>query len=167
MERYTANDGYTERDLYLFAEGHLRACELLFKSGPEYYDSAAFLGHLAIELALKMHLLHRTGSFPNGHNLVKLVRDAQQAAAGIEITDDGRRILKRLNKFVNARYPNPQDPVEVGDADFKYIDAYCDGLLRACSAELRGKIATSPKPGLVTKGRRVLMKKRIEKATST
>jgi HEPN domain-containing protein len=126
--RYTHEQGYTERDLFLFAEGHRRACELLFSKGPVYLDSAGYLGHLAVELLLKMHLLDRTGGFPNSHDLIELADALCHVFPELEFTEDSWLVLELLNGFADARYPNPRQPVTIGTDDGELIEAFCRGL---------------------------------------
>jgi HEPN domain-containing protein len=162
---FTREQGYTERDLFLFAEGHRRACALLFSRGPVYLDSAACLGHLAIELLLKMHLLDRAGGFPNSHDLLALASALCDVFPGLEFTEDGLAMLRRRNGFAGARYPDPRQPVRVSTKDCDLIMAFCQGLRDARSSALLEKLKTGPDgidPAWLTKGGRVLMQKPIK-----
>ena len=170
--RYTHQQGYTARDLFLFADGHRRACELLFSQGPVYLESAAYLGHLAIELLLKMHLLDRAGGFPNSHDLLELVKALHNVFPDLEFTGDGLAMLARLNGFADARYPEPEarQLVSIYTTDRELIKAFCPGLRDACSPALLNKINAAPdgiNPEGVTKGRRVLMQRPIKSDEDT
>jgi HEPN domain-containing protein len=161
-KRYIPQQGYTERDLFLFAEGHRRACELLFSQGPDYLESAAYLGHLAIELLLKMHLLDRVGGFPNSHDLVELAEALCNVFPNLEFTEDGLAMLARLNGFADARYPDPRQPVNIETGDCELIMAFCQGLRDARSPVLIDKINARPDgidPKWNIKGGRVLMRR--------
>ena len=70
---YTQSDGFSTHELLYYAWGHLASANILSERSYDCYDSAAHLSHLGIELILKALLLHYKGSFPNEHDLLKLL----------------------------------------------------------------------------------------------
>ena len=160
MERvrvFTRADGYSEKDLLHFAYDHIASANILFKEGPSCYDSAAFLGHLGIELLLQALLLHRADDFPATHDLAKLRRLMAEAAPEVVFTDKGRSLLSRIDDFFSLRYPVPGGSEPVGTEDLTPLLTLTRGLVDAFPPELRQEFATKLK-----KGGRVLMRKPID-----
>jgi HEPN domain-containing protein len=115
---FRRSDGYSEMELLRFAHDHLGSAEILFKRSPSCYDSAGFLCHLAIELILKAHLLFHQDWFPNSHDLDNLLQLLENAVPGLEVHEDGRRILGRLDSLFTLRYPNPKGSPTIGPKEF-------------------------------------------------
>jgi len=69
---------------------------------------AMFFAHLALEKALKAHVVRQTQNAPPRiHNLPRLVQ-----LSGLEMTPDQARLLADMNVFcMVARYPDQECPV--------------------------------------------------------
>src|SRR5206468_7238910 len=114
---YTTAEGFLTRDLLHFAWGHLASAKALFEKSPDCYDSAGYLSHIGVELLLKAVLLHRSGSFPNEHDLptvLRLVRESHDIVLSTTQEDS----LRRLYQFEAIRYPAPAQRVEIGSEDW-------------------------------------------------
>ena len=153
-------EGFSPVELVGAGRDHMRAAKRLFDSDdPFLFDSAGYLAHLSIELVLKALLLDLTGRFPAQHDLEKLSRLLAEELPGFGFSDAGQRILVTLNAFGELRYPSPRDPVEIGSDDVELILELWSAMWEALPEELRPK--REPQ-GVVTKGGRVLMRKRIK-----
>lgn len=160
--RCLRSEGYDERDLYEYADGHFQSCLLLFGAGFVHYDSAAYLGHLSIELFLKMHLLHARDSFPRTHDLRLLLREAQEANPQFCLDEAELIFLDQLSKLGPTRYPLPDGGPNVGFGDPQVLIAVWRRLKNLCSDVLVAKLQTPPEwaqEDWVTKGGRVLMER--------
>src|SRR5262245_32195971 len=115
-----------------------------------------------------MHLLDRTGGFPNSHDLLELAEALRNVFPELEFTEAGLSMLARFNGFADVRYPDPEPrhPVSTYTADCGLIKAFCQGLRGACSPALLDKITRKPEgihPEWVTKGGRMLMRRSIKR----
>ena len=160
--RLTTKDGYDPKDLLQYAEDHLASARILFRSGFRCLDSAGYLSHLGIELLLKSLLLNRFGQFPKEHDLLRLLNEIQEAGIGAQLSEGDLETLERINAFADVRYPNPEDPVQIGTGDWNSVESLHGALL----ALLPDEVKTPPPPDAsITKGGRVLMTKPTGKRT--
>ena len=155
---FTVDDGFSPSDLLRYARDHMGAARELWRTSPLYFDSAGYLSHLAIELLFKALLLHDTRSFPATHDLRTLYRQATRAGSGISLNKDQERTLSNFKGFEALRYPNPQQPIEVGSSDWREISALFDALLSYLPHELRRPL-DDDEP--IEKGGRVLMVREV------
>jgi len=74
MARVTFTDkNASERDLVLYGRDHILAARNLAGThAAHFYDSAAFLYHLGLEMFLKAILLRASKSFPDEHKLERI-----------------------------------------------------------------------------------------------
>ena len=156
---YTAKDGYTIEDLLHFGYGHVDAARALFSDDPAFLDSAGYLAHLGVEVALKAWHLAWFGEFENTHDLVELFDALKKKDKSLDIGSDNEAFLAQLDKFYLLRYPRKKgDAVEVGSDQLKHLDALLDALWAKMPKEL---IETYEKLDRTKKGGRVLMRKKI------
>ena len=155
-ELFRCGDGYDAVDLLAYAMDHYAAARRLFGQNPgfRYYDSAAYLAHLAIELLLKAVSLHLSDQFQGLHDLERLADLARQDGFKFEVSGELAGTLYIVNSFEASRYPCPADPITVGTDDRANIDQLWASLVDALPEPLRSAFETSP--GNV-KGGRVLM----------
>lgn len=153
---FRATDGFNSVDLLKYSRDHLRAAELLFSSHYLYYDSAAHLVHLSLELLLKAALLHRDGEFEAEHRLGRLLGDLKRGNESLVISAAGERTLLMLEEYEGSRYPNPTNPVDVGNEDLPDIRNLWEELLSHLPEPLLDSFRTADQ---FTKGERVLMVK--------
>jgi len=139
-KRYTRNDGFSTRELLYYAWGHLASAKVLFERSFDCYDSAGHLSHLGIELILKAFLLHYGRSFPNEHDLLKLLAEIKKSCPTLEIKVDHEKTLERINPFVSIRYPTPAKPIEIGNEDGNAIESLFVALQSAMPSELRQEL---------------------------
>jgi HEPN domain-containing protein len=153
---FRASDGYDPVDLLKYSRDHFLATKLLFDSHFQYYDSAAHLAHLSIELLLKAVLLERDGQFQAEHRLSKLVEQLQERESPFKLSVRGKTTLTMLEEYQSTRYPNPSNPIEVGSEDFPAISALWHELVAELPKPLFDSFVSADK---LTKGARVLMVK--------
>jgi HEPN domain-containing protein len=132
--KFTKENGYTEKDLLHYAIDHLKSAKVLFEGPYDLYDSAGYLSHLGIEMILKSMLLNRKGEFPGVHKLGRLCRHLKQ---DIPLTNEQKRLIKKLDQFEELRYPNPQKAMEIGDEDWESINSLANFLLGKLPKKLR------------------------------
>jgi HEPN domain-containing protein len=155
-KRYTRDDGFSTQELLYYAWGHLASSKVLFERSFDCYDSAGHLSHLGIELVLKAFLLHYVGSFPNEHNLLKLLSEIKKSYPTLELGVDHEKTLERLNPYISIRYPTPEKPIEIGDEDWNAIERLFAALQSAMPSELRQELQNRNR---TLKGGRILMRK--------
>ncbi|MCH7869657.1 MAG: HEPN domain-containing protein [Myxococcales bacterium] len=157
LNLYTREAGYSESDLIHFAYGHLESAGCLFRCGHVGYDSAAYLGHLGIELLLKALLLYRTNKFPNCHDLNKLRNLLEAADCEITFSSEGVAVLEKVNRFYSLRYPagGPSEPFLA--EDLVALEALARQLVNTLPLELQQEYAPQ-----VRKGGRDLLRKSID-----
>ena len=153
VRQFKADAGYESVDLLKYGRGHLHAAEILFLQDHHCLDSAAHLGHLAIELLLKAALLHKSGSFPAEHDLSALLQEAATAGLPFTLSEDQRVLLGAISPFEECRYPNPDNPIEIGTKDLEMIQQLWDTLLDQIPLELRAAFLEADQ---ITKGGRTL-----------
>lgn len=155
VKKFKARDGFKSEDLIKYARDHLASAKLLFKINPLCYDSAGYLAHLGLELMLKSVILKLNGEFPAEHNLKTLYNLAKKSGAR-SIKKDEEKILKSINKFFDLRYANPQNPIEIGDEDWKIIEQLFYKLLANFPNDMISKLNNSD---YYEKGSRILFLK--------
>jgi HEPN domain-containing protein len=149
-------------DLLHSSLDHLKAAQYLFKYSASYFDSAGYLAHLAIELMLKAWLLQNAGEFKGLHVLSDLHADLVRDQAARHLSVDETMTLTRLDRFAELRYPNRNDPVEVGNETVEAINSLYDAIFNQLPQELLDAFNTlNP----LEKGGRVLMKRKIDGTT--
>lgn len=156
---FTRSQGYNERDLLNFAFDHLASSRILFESSPSCHDSAAALGHLAVEQLMKAALLYCQDEFPGTHDLLLLKRlllEAKPHQHSVLFTEEGSAILERINELVWIRYPHPSGSPEIGSDDWPPLKALALALVRILPEEIGREFRTS-----LEKGGRVLMQKYV------
>ena len=153
---FRASDGYDPVDLLKYSRDHFLATKLLFGSHFQYYDSAAHLAHLSIELLLKAALLERDGQFQAEHRLSKLVDQLQAGGSSFRLSVRGQTTLTMLEEYQSSRYPTPLNPIDVGSEDLPDISALWHELVAELPKPLFDSFVSADK---LTKGTRVLMVK--------
>lgn len=153
---FRASDGYDPVDLLKYSRDHFLASESLFGSHPQYFDSAAHLAHLSIELFLKAALLERDGQFQAEHRLSNLIDKLQAGEGSFTLSAGGKTTLTMLEQYEGSRYPNPLNPIDVGSEDLPDIQALWKELLTQLPKSLLDSFGSADK---LTKGARVLMVK--------
>ena len=160
---FTTADGLVPVDLLHSSVDHLKAAQKLFDSSPSFFDSAGYLVHLAIELMLKAWLLHSAGEFKGHHGLRDLHTDLVREHSARNLTAGESDTMTLLDRYSDLRYPNRNDPVEVGNESVQGIDNLFDAIFNQLPQELLDAFAiVNP----LEKGGRVLMKRKID-TTST
>lgn len=149
--KFTKKNAYTERDLLQYAVDHLKAARVLFEKNYDLYDSAGYLSHLGIEMILKSMLLNREGEFPGVHKLGFLFRRLNK---NIFLSKDQEKLVKKLDKFEELRYPNPKKTLEIGDEDWNEIHSFALFLFERFPKELKDEFE---KIDRTKKGGRILM----------
>jgi len=153
---FRVSDGYDPVDLLKYSRDHLLATEFLFGSHFQYFDSAAHLAHLSIELLLKAALLDRDGQFQAEHRLSKLIDQLQAGESSFTLSERGKTTLPLLEQYEGSRYPNPLNPIDVGNEDLPDIRALWEELVTQLPKSLLDSFRSADK---LTKGARVLMVK--------
>lgn len=94
-EMFRRKDVYEAVDLLAYAKDHYAAARLLFgqNRGLHYYDSAAYLAHLAIELLLKAVSLHLSDQFQGLHDLERLADLARKDGPAAQFAAVRRRSI--------------------------------------------------------------------------
>jgi HEPN domain-containing protein len=154
--RYTTDQGYSPGTLLQYGRDHLACAKILFEKSFECHDSAGHLSHLGIELILKGVLLNACGSFPNQHDLVKLFTEIRQHDVSFDLDRKQRKVLAAINCFAGIRYPNPEEPITIGDTDWQRTLSLYKALLQAMPQSLREEMARRDP---TRKGGRVLMRR--------
>jgi HEPN domain-containing protein len=157
LKKYTINDGLDPIDLLQSATDHFQAAQYLFEKSPSFFDSAGYLIHMAVEQILKAWLLHKNGEFKATHKLNELFKCI--GSGQLKLPDELSATLDLLDSYDYLRYPNRNQPVEIGDEDLPKIRALVSHLILSMPAELT--IAASKIDPLV-KGGRFLARKKID-----
>lgn len=148
---YSNADGYSPVDLVDYAADHFTAAMSLFgdqKGG--HYDSAAYLGHLAIELLLKAWHLYELGTFPAVHRLQSLWDGLAERGVLSATTNQQRERIRVFDQFAEARYPNPDNPIEINESTRTLLwDLFTEIIqqMPAEAAQLRNDRQGFPKKG--------------------
>jgi HEPN domain-containing protein len=155
---FTLNDGLVPVELLRYAIDHMGAAERLFESSPSHFDSAGYLAHLAVELMLKSWLLQVAGRFSAVHDLSELYDELIEKHGAPALSGQQMGVLALLDRYGELRYPNRNDPVEVGSEHLSEITE----LMQKFSENLPDELLLAlSKVDVVRKGNRVLMKKKI------
>ncbi len=157
VQVFRETNGYSVKDLLQVAIDHLASAKVLFDKNPRCYDSAGYLSHLGIELVLKSFLLHFTGKFPGIHSLTELMEKVEACGPRLSLERNYRKILSHLDRFTDLRYPQPSHPIEIGDEDWKSIEALCNSLIGLMPGVMQRTIDYIEHE---KKGKRILMRKR-------
>lgn len=155
--RYKANEGYTAETLWQYGRDHVACAKVLFDKSFDCFDSAGYLSHLGIELILKAVLLEVCGSFPNDHDLVRLFTEIRQHDSSFDLSPTHMRTIAKLNVFFRLRYPNPREPVEIGDTFWRKVESLFRAVNSATPATLKKKAAQRDH---TKKGGRILMRRK-------
>ena len=155
---FTTRDGFVAVDLLRSSIDHFKAAAKLFDSSPSYFDSAGYLAHLSVELLFKAWLLHSAGGFKGTHVLADLHGTLSKACGAQILSVRERRVLALLDKYAQLRYPDLNNPTEVGDAHFADIQTFVQSIVDQLPNDL---LLSLEKINLLQKGGRVLMKKKI------
>lgn len=161
-KKYKAEDGYFAEDLLQSSSHHLHAVSILFKTGPDFYDSGGYLLHLSIELLLKSWLLSSKGEFPATHRLQDLRQKISEAVGDIKLSKKQSKTIELIDRLYDLRYPNRRTPTEVGSEHFELALQLHEALQVCLPNEVRQKRTSLLH---VKKGCRVLMKKPVSIST--
>ena len=153
---FRATDGYSAADMLRYARDHFSAAQHLYRARFEYFDSAAYLAHLAVEILLKACLLHLSGAFSDTHILRDLVKDIRNAGGRFDLANSDEMALYLLDYFAASRYPVPAAPVQVGSADLATISAFWNHCVSQLPADLVA--AYEGLPAGVKGGRQLMVK---------
>jgi len=160
MKRLSVTDGVHPEDLVQAGLDHYKSAIELYSLSPVYFDSGGYLMHMSAELILKAWLQEVTDSFPKTHLLEVLYEELFKLANAPELTPRQHETLIILDTYEQLRYPNRMKPVEVGDADLQFIAELHEFFLQSLPGSLIDKMGAVND---LSKGGRVLMKKRIKK----
>jgi len=133
---FRRSDGFEPPDLFRYGWDHLRCAEILFASGPLASDSAGYLSHLGIELMLKAILLQVTGEFPASHSLRRLHTSVHEAVPAFVLGKSHLQLLEGIDRLCELRYPNRQNPVEVGHEEYYQVSSLANEIHRLIPKEL-------------------------------
>jgi hypothetical protein len=117
------------------------------------------LAHISVELLLKAWLLHAAGKFAGTHHLHLLYDELVRKHGAPTLTAQQSRVLTLLDGYEQLRYPNRNDPTDVGDEDSRAISDFDDAIWRSLPRSL---IEDFESVNPLEKGGRVLMKRKIE-----
>lgn len=157
--KFTVDDGLAPIDLLRNAFDHFGAAAKLFASSPSFFDSAGYLAHIAFELVLKAWLLQVAGQFVDSHSLRKLYDELVESHGAPALSPEQVDVLTLLDKYTQLRYPNRNDPTEVGTEDLPAIEV----LMQFIYERLPDKLLLElDRIDVFRKGGRALMKKKIE-----
>jgi HEPN domain-containing protein len=156
-KRYRAGDGFSVQTLMHAANDHLVAARVLFESSrSQVLDSAGYLAHLGIELALKAGLLHVAGSFPNEHNLGNLAAELRGHIPSFEVAPPYHETFELVSEFTELRYPG-LEMAEVGSLHGDDVEALFGHLLDKLPPDLRRAVQQIDH---TNKGGRILLERR-------
>jgi len=159
VRMYSQKDGLNPLELLHGALDHLSASKSLFKGSPSHYDSAGYLAHLGLELTLKSWLLTVRGEFDGIHELHSLHAKLVSSGTAESLSSEDADTMTLLDEYSELRYPNLNQPVEVGTQQQAQVELLMDTLWAQIPASL-SEAVHSMDP--LQKGGRVLMKKKIE-----
>src|SRR6266853_3562730 len=139
---FKATHGYLPVDLAHFGVDHLSAAEALFKTNPSHYDSAGYLADLSVELLLKAWLLEVAGQFDGIHDLETLYGQLVVEHGAPALRKQQQMVLQILDQYEELRYPDRQQPTEVGDEDWRFIHEFVGFLCREMPPGIQAALAT-------------------------
>jgi hypothetical protein len=152
VKTFTANHDMTAKDLALYGMDHIDAGLKLF-TNPIHLDSGGYLIHIGFECLLKGWWLELQGTISAGHDLNAIANKISDLQT---LPTDIQRILELVNDFGQLRYPNHQNPIEVGTDQIEDIYEFLHFIRSKMPSHLHKRDSTTP----ITKGRRILMKKK-------
>ncbi len=152
------NHDMTAKDLSLYGMDHIDAGLKLY-ANPIHLDSGGYLIHIGFECLLKGWWLELDGEINEGHNLIVIAKKIPDLQS---LPEDIEKILTLINDYSQLRYPNHQKPIEVGTDQLE--DIY--KLLRFIRSKMPNHLHTRDPADPITKGKRLLMKKKIDYQTN-
>jgi HEPN domain-containing protein len=159
VRKYSQKDGLSPLELLRGGLDHLSASKALFKGSPSHYDSAGYLAHVGLELTLKSWLLTVHGEFDGIHELHSLHAKLVSSAGAEILSSEDAGTMTLLDAYSELRYPNLNQPVEVGTQQQAQVELLMDTLWAQMPASLYEAVHSMDP---LKKGGRVLMKKKIE-----
>jgi HEPN domain-containing protein len=157
MKTFTRRDGFTQLDLLHFAADHLGCAKVLSGRSSRCFDSAGYLCHLGMELVLKAILLNISNEFPNEHSLSELSKLIEKQGLKINYGKQHSHTVRMLDGFNELRYPNPSNPIEIGNDVLERIENLFDFLYVRLPKRIQEKLKQLDHSH---KGNRVLMSKK-------
>jgi HEPN domain-containing protein len=151
------DQGLDAADLFRSARDHASAACALAKSAPHHLDSAGYLAHISVELALKAWLLHNDGYFRAIHSLESLYIELQERHNAPLLQAEVAYLFSELDKYSELRYPNRNSPTEVGQSEVADLPLLLNFIHAHYPVDLREAIERIDP---LIKGGRVLMRKK-------
>ena len=161
---FKRTDGFEPRDFIHSGLDHVNAAESLFKANASFFDSAGYLVHMGFELLLKAWHLEVFGEFCGIHSLRDLVQQLREKGQELNLSEEENDVLEIADTYGELRYPNPKQGVEVGTDDWEKIDALLNRIWEQTPNTFDGYFQSIDP---TRKGRRVLMRRKIEKQNDT
>jgi HEPN domain-containing protein len=161
---YSESDGINAVDMLHCAIDHLCASECLFESSPSHYDSAGYIAHLGIEMILKSILMHRDGSFPGIHSIQRLYDELRNKNYVTELPSELQLVMTTLDEYETLRYPNLNNPVEIGTEDLLHLKRLANFLNSQLPVSLVSALEQPNQQdsnSQIVKSGRVLMRKKV------
>lgn len=158
---YKKSDGLLPEDLVHCGLDHLTAAEELFDSNPSHFDSAGYLSHIGVELLLKGWLLQCAGEFKGIHSVKELYEELVKKCGAPQVDSQIQDTLELLDCYEALRYPNRNQPTEVGQEDWNEIDNFAGLVCRSMPKEIEKALDALSSNNKITKSGRVLLKKKI------
>ncbi len=153
---YTTEDGLLPKDLVRFGLDHIAGGFKLFHH-PYHFDSAGYLVHIGYECLLKGWILEITGKFDGVHNIALLIKQIPDLALE-NLPQEFIETITLIDEYQHLRYPNRKDPKEVGTEEMELIRRLVDFTVSL----LPDSLCTTEDEAHVSKGGRILMKKKID-----
>lgn len=159
MKRLSHAEGLYPEDLLQAGLDHYKSAIALYGLSPVFFDSGGYLMHMSAELILKAWLQETIDSFPKTHLLQILYQELIASKNAPELTSQQSETMAILDSYEQLRYPNRLQPVEVGDEELPSIAKLHEFFLQSLPDSLIDKMKEIND---LSKGGRMLMKKRIE-----
>lgn len=154
---FNASEGYEVKDLLQYGLDHCGAgLKLIEDNNPSFFDSAAYLFHLGIELIFKALHLYNFNQFENTHNIRKLLKQLKTAPYTIQLTPKEIDFLAVIDEYSKIRYPNTSSSINIGTYDFKQAHILISNIINDLPTPLK-EIMENIDP--TKKGKRALMRK--------
>ena len=161
MAKTFTTQNFASENLLQSGIDHLASAEYLLKSkDPRLFDSAGYLAHIGIELMIKSWLLHENNKFKGIHPLKDLLNQLEASVPSLHFTDFEKQTIDYLSNFVELRYPNKNNPVEIGEEDIEQINDLANSLWQQMPDELVDSYESLP---FNKKSGRVLMERPNDK----
>jgi HEPN domain-containing protein len=160
VKKFTRAQGFSEKDLLHSAMDHMASSQVLLGIGYHGLDSAGYLAHLTMEIFLKAFLLHRDDEFPETHKLENLINRCLSDDFKFTLDQESAELLKKLDRFNDLRYPDPDDPVSVSTEELESLPRVATAVLANFPDSLINELdhLDDPQPdGTFVKGGRVFM----------